>query len=47
VKVGVTFRGRELTHTKLGHELYAKLSEDLAEVAAMEGKPKVSERSER
>lgn len=39
VKMGVVFKGREMTHTKLGFELYEKIDADLTHVAVMEGKP--------
>lgn len=37
-KVTVRFRGRELAHQKLGHELLARVEADLAEIGIVEQK---------
>ena len=40
VKATVMFRGREVTHDKLGYELLDKLSQELEEIALREGRAK-------
>lgn len=45
VKVVVQFKGREMQHKELGHELLMKLFQPLVDVAAMEGTPKIEGRS--
>jgi len=40
VKCTVVFRGREVTHDKLGFDLLSRVAEDLTKVCIMEGKPK-------
>ncbi len=44
VKVTIRFRGRELSHQQLGMELLIRLSEDMAETAKMESRPKMEGR---
>ncbi len=41
VKITVRFRGREITHTTLGHEVLTKMADDLKEIANVEKMPKV------
>jgi translation initiation factor IF-3 len=41
VKATVHFRGREITHKELGQQLLMRLQQDLAEVGAVEGTPKL------
>jgi translation initiation factor IF-3 len=41
VKATVHFRGREITHKELGMQLLQRLEQDLAEVGAVEVRPKL------
>jgi translation initiation factor IF-3 len=41
VRVLLQFRGREMAHQELGHELIAKVKKDLAEMAVVEQEPKM------
>jgi translation initiation factor IF-3 len=41
VKATVHFRGREITHKELGQQLLMRLQQDLSEVGAVEGTPKL------
>jgi translation initiation factor IF-3 len=41
VKATVHFRGREITHKELGQQLLMRLQQDLLEVGAVEGTPKL------
>jgi translation initiation factor IF-3 len=45
VKVTLMFRGREITHASLGHDLCLKFYKELEDVAAMEKAPKVEGRN--
>ena len=45
VKVVVQFKGREMQHKELGHDLLLKLYQPLTEVASMESTPKLEGRS--
>jgi translation initiation factor IF-3 len=45
VKVVVQFKGREMQHKELGHDLLMKLFQPLVEVASMESTPKVEGRA--
>lgn len=40
VKCTVQFKGREVQHDNLGHQLLLRLAEDLTKTCVMEGKPK-------
>ena len=44
VKATVAFRGREITHSDLGRGLLEKLVQELAEVGAVEGRPRMEGR---
>ena len=44
VKVTVRFRGREMAHTDIGHDLLIKFSEGCADVAVMDKSPKLEGR---
>jgi translation initiation factor IF-3 len=37
VKVTIMFRGREIVHQQRGHEMIARVAEDLADLATAEG----------
>jgi translation initiation factor IF-3 len=39
VKVRVTFRGREITHSEVGRDLLDRIAQDLADVAIVEQRP--------
>ena len=41
VKITVRFRGREITHSKLGREVLDKFIEELSEVSSVEKAPKL------
>jgi translation initiation factor IF-3 len=41
VRVLLQFRGREMAHQELGHELIAKVKRDLVEMAVVEQEPKL------
>ena len=45
VKVSVRFRGREMAHTEIGHDLLTKFAEQCAEVANMEKAAKMEGRN--
>jgi translation initiation factor IF-3 len=45
VKAVVQFRGREIAHVDLGKKLLLRFSEDLKEVGAVEGQPKLEGRN--
>jgi translation initiation factor IF-3 len=45
VKVTIMFRGREMAHTELGRKLLDRLTEDLQELATVEGYPKLDGRN--
>lgn len=45
VKVTLMFRGREITHAALGHDLFMKFYKELEEQASMEKEPKVEGRN--
>lgn len=45
VKCTVQFKGREVQHDNLGHQLLLKLADDLTKICTMEGKPKREGRS--
>ncbi len=45
VKVTLMFRGREITHASLGHDLCLKFFNELEDVAVMEKQPKVEGRN--
>ena len=45
VKVTLMFRGREIAHASLGHDLCMKLYKELEEIAVMEKVPKVEGRN--
>ncbi|MFN9297225.1 MAG: translation initiation factor IF-3 [Acidobacteriota bacterium] len=45
VKAVVQFRGREIAHVDLGKKLLMRFSEDLREVGAVEGQPKLEGRN--
>jgi translation initiation factor IF-3 len=45
VKVSLTFRGREITHANLGHELMQRVIRDVAELGTPEQIPKLEGRS--
>ncbi len=45
VKVTVMFRGREISHARLGKNLCNKLAEQLKDIAAVEKEPKVEGRN--
>jgi translation initiation factor IF-3 len=45
VKVTLMFRGREITHAALGHDLCMKFYKELEEQASMEKEPKVEGRN--
>ena len=45
VKVTVMFRGREMSHTDLGHSLLRQLAEELAELGTVESEPKLEGRN--
>jgi translation initiation factor IF-3 len=40
VKFTITFRGREIAHTEIGHELMRKILADLADIALVESPPR-------
>ena len=44
VKISLLFRGREITHPQLGHDILARVMEQLADVAAQEQAPTLSGR---
>ena len=44
VKVSLLFRGREITHPQLGHDVLAKVIEQMADVAVQEQAPTLSGR---
>ncbi|MGI6698678.1 MAG: translation initiation factor IF-3 [Clostridia bacterium] len=41
VKVSIRFRGRQLSHTEIGHSIMEKFAGDLEELAVVEKKPKM------
>lgn len=45
VKVSIRFRGREIVHSNLAHEIMMKLADEVKEVGAMEREPRVEGRS--
>ena len=45
VKVTVRFRGREVTHSSLGEELLIRFEKEVAEVGAVDKKPKMEGRN--
>ena len=45
VKFTITFRGREMAHTEIGHELMRKILAELADVAIVESFPRQEGRS--
>lgn len=45
VKVTIMFRGREITHVDLAQSLMKRISEGVAELGAVERKPKVEGRN--
>lgn len=45
VKVTLMFRGREITHASLGHDLCLKFYKELEDLAVMEKEPKVEGRN--
>lgn len=45
VKIAMVFRGREMQHTQLGHELVRKIREDLNHIGVAEMEPKQIGRS--
>lgn len=45
VKVSVRFRGREMAHTEIGHELLVRFAEAIAETATLDKEPKMEGRS--
>jgi translation initiation factor IF-3 len=45
VKVTIMFRGREMAHTELGRRLLDRLTEDLQELATVDGYPKLDGRN--
>lgn len=45
VKLTIMFRGREITHTELGHNLSIKFVNELADIATVEKMPKVDGRN--
>jgi translation initiation factor IF-3 len=44
VKATVTFRGREITHVQIGHELLDRITKRLAEIAKPESRPQMEGR---
>jgi translation initiation factor IF-3 len=44
VKISLLFRGREITHPQLGHDILARVMEQLGDVAAQEQAPMLSGR---
>jgi translation initiation factor IF-3 len=44
VKISLLFRGREITHPQLGHDILARVMEQMADVAAQEQAPTLSGR---
>ena len=44
VKVTVRFRGREMAHTSIGHDLLVKFGEDCSEIANVDKAPKLDGR---
>jgi translation initiation factor IF-3 len=44
VKISLLFRGREITHPQLGHDILARVMERMADVAAQEQAPTLSGR---
>lgn len=42
VKLTVFFRGREITHPELGHDLLKRIVEDLGEAAAVDQEPQLT-----
>lgn len=45
VKIMIVFRGREMAHQEIGHELMKKILEQLAEDAIVEGSPAMAGRN--
>jgi len=45
VKVTIMFRGREITHPEIGERLSIKLTEQLADISAVEKMPKIEGRN--
>jgi translation initiation factor IF-3 len=45
VKTAIVFRGRELVHKELGHEILERLTVDLADIAEMESPSKLEGRN--
>ena len=45
VKIMIFFRGREMAHQEIGHELMEKITASLAEDAVIEGKPVMAGRN--
>jgi len=45
VKVSVRFRGREMAHTEIGHDLLMRFAEAIAEAATLDKEPKMEGRS--
>lgn len=45
VKIMIVFRGREMAHQEIGHELMNRIIESLAEDAVVEGKPVMAGRN--
>jgi len=44
VKVFIAFRGREVTHPEIGLKLLQKVSDELKDIAALDGSPSSGER---
>ena len=45
VKIMIVFRGREMAHQELGHELMGRITQQLVEVAVVEGSPVMAGRN--
>lgn len=45
VKVTIMFRGREMAHTEIGHQILDRLAEELRELANVESAPKLDGRN--
>jgi len=41
IKVTIVFRGREITHSDIGHELCSRYAEELSDKGVVEKKPKI------
>lgn len=44
-KVNIVFKGREITHTELGHEMLARVAEEIKDIGIIEQHPRLEGKS--